>query len=641
MKMNCIYLAETKVFQDENAIPCSSDSTGGLEEDNCLYFVIPELKLELFEKVSRNLPLILDVGRSKNSSICNQKSCPCSNELIFPNYINFISPNRKFAQHFIGSEELSSDSIHIFCRTESLLNIPVNVRYMFKSLKMRRRTRSINDLGDFIVECSPATRSVNVIVSPSGRWIFDSIEAIVKARTFIKSSLFFKLGNSDDTVGHIRSRSTGTRRIEFSELTSAPSGHFDTSSQKPMMAVIPFRKQKTMSNFSKEMLLFCSATDFPCSYQSSSSAHHFTSTGLLRCVWKGGTPHFVFSLNDDPRELYLANPLKIKSSVDRAMDYMYLFHSKTDSRKDSRNPINGASNVVGKMKVSSTLVLNSNRSKFIETKFVLFGANGDHFKEMPSSSSPIMKSKGLSKKVAGIFRPSPSSKHTSTHKVGEASSQSEGLEEVFIGEVSNIDESFALNHLADDFPPNFELAAIVVEDYQHDSNKLAASGGWGLSFLNRASHADNCPEPSSASKNREEILMRNSRKSARRMNVLVPAGFHGGPITRTGGPSSLVERWRSGGHCDCGGWDVGCPLTVLDNCCIHSKTSPPEESREDLSSVDLFMEGAKHGEPTLKLVNSSEGLYIIYFQSTLSALQSFSAAVAIIHTQTPDLYPNL
>lgn len=52
-------------------------------------------------------------------------------------------------------------------------------------------------------------------------------------------------------------------------------------------------------------------------------------------------------------------------------------------------------------------------------------------------------------------------------------------------------------------------------------------------------------------------------------------------------------------------------------------------------------QGAKHGEATLKLVNSSEGLYMIYFQSTLSALQSFSIAVAIIHAQTPELYPKL
>ena len=48
------------------------------------------------------------------------------------------------------------------------------------------------------------------------------------------------------------------------------------------------------------------------------------------------------------------------------------------------------------------------------------------------------------------------------------------------------------------------------------------------------------------------------------MDVVVPAGVHGGPRTKNGGPSSLVERWRSGGSCDCGGWDIGCPLTILN-----------------------------------------------------------------------------
>ncbi|XP_073102247.1 uncharacterized protein [Elaeis guineensis] len=406
------------------------------------------------------------------------------------------------------------------------------------------------------------------------------------------------------------------------------------------MAVIPPMKQKYEYDFSDEMLLSCSTTNSLCSYWSSSSAHYSISTGLLRCIWKSGMPHFVFSVNDDLKELYLASPLKIKASVDKAMDYMYLFHSKTYSKKDPRNPVNSALNFVGKMKVSSSLVLNSNRSKFVETEFVLFGASEDHSKEMQRSSSSLVKSKGLSKKVAGIVRSSHSSKCTST-QVGEASPQSEDLEELFIDELSNIDESFALNHLADDFPPSTELAAVVVEDYQHDSNKLAAGGGWGLKFLKRAGHVDNCPEPSSALENSDESLVRTSRKHPRSMNVLVPAGFHGGPLIRTGGPSSLIERWRSGGHCDCGGWDIGCPLTVLNNNCIHSKNLLPEESQEDCNSVDLFMEGAKHGEPTLKLVNSSENLYVIYFQSTLSALQSFSIAVAIIHTQTPDLYPKL
>lgn len=43
--------------------------------------------------------------------------------------------------------------------------------------------------------------------------------------------------------------------------------------------------------------------------------------------------------------------------------------------------------------------------------------------------------------------------------------------------------------------------------------------------------------------------------------VILPGAIHGLP--HKGAPSSLIERWRSGGSCDCGGWDVGCKLRVL------------------------------------------------------------------------------
>lgn len=47
------------------------------------------------------------------------------------------------------------------------------------------------------------------------------------------------------------------------------------------------------------------------------------------------------------------------------------------------------------------------------------------------------------------------------------------------------------------------------------------------------------------------------------------------------------------------------------------------------------------GEPVLKLVDIHEGLYFIHFQSSLSALQTLSIAVAIIHTRTPALQPKV
>lgn len=43
--------------------------------------------------------------------------------------------------------------------------------------------------------------------------------------------------------------------------------------------------------------------------------------------------------------------------------------------------------------------------------------------------------------------------------------------------------------------------------------------------------------------------------------VILPGGVHSLPSK--GAPSPLIKRWKSGGLCDCGGWDVGCKLRVL------------------------------------------------------------------------------
>ncbi|GKB16182.1 hypothetical protein Tco_0850105 [Tanacetum coccineum] len=92
---------------------------------------------------------------------------------------------------------------------------------------------------------------------------------------------------------------------------------------------------------------------------------------------------------------------------------------------------------------------------------------------------------------------------------------------------------------------NVELAAIIMKDCIRESREDVAVGGWGLKFLRKDGYCESCKESTG-------------------INVIVPAGFHDGPrIGNNNGPSSLVERWTSGGSCDCGGWDLGCPLIVL------------------------------------------------------------------------------
>ncbi|GAA0184681.1 hypothetical protein LIER_31969 [Lithospermum erythrorhizon] len=77
------------------------------------------------------------------------------------------------------------------------------------------------------------------------------------------------------------------------------------------------------------------------------------------------------------------------------------------------------------------------------------------------------------------------------------------------------------------------------------------------------------------------------------MDILVPAGIHGGARTQNG---SLTERFRSGGRCNCGGWDVGCPLTVLSRESNGANISRQGDSPDECKTFDLFVERS----PSLK-----------------------------------------
>ncbi|KAK4789830.1 hypothetical protein SAY86_017134 [Trapa natans] len=93
------------------------------------------------------------------------------------------------------------------------------------------------------------------------------------------------------------------------------------------------------------------------------------------------------------------------------------------------------------------------------------------------------------------------------------------------------------NQLTSEFLPNNELAAIV-------------------------SHIPLTVYPCSVINQHQGALSKDLDQDASvNMTVILPGGVHSLPSN--GGPSSLIQRWRSGGSCDCGGWDLGCQLKVL------------------------------------------------------------------------------
>ncbi|XP_076900919.1 uncharacterized protein LOC143555208 [Bidens hawaiensis] len=118
------------------------------------------------------------------------------------------------------------------------------------------------------------------------------------------------------------------------------------------------------------------------------------------------------------------------------------------------------------------------------------------------------------------------------------------------------------------------------------------------------------------------------------MTVILPGGHHSVP--RKGEPSPLIERWRSGGRCDCGGWDVGCRLRTLGN---NVKTGGRLNSPE---SFELFLQGDVINEgPFFSLSLINEGIFSVDYNVSLSLLHAFSICISVIECRKSSHYTEL
>ncbi|KAE9611010.1 hypothetical protein Lal_00015834 [Lupinus albus] len=112
--------------------------------------------------------------------------------------------------------------------------------------------------------------------------------------------------------------------------------------------------------------------------------------------------------------------------------------------------------------------------------------------------------------------------------------------------------------------------------------------------------------------------------------VILPGALHGSP--NKGEPSSLIYRWKNGGSCDCGGWDIGCKLLVLSN----QKHSPniPKSSKPYHDCFQLFVqEGDEQNTPIFTLSPLKDGFFSIEFNSTVTHLQAFFISVVVLSCQ--------
>lgn len=584
-------------------------------------------------RVNSPRAIILNFKQSQIHKSCNENSLLRNTRGLdgrIPKHV--ISVDEKYLRRCL-------ELIHMNASKAARCNASMNL----SSLKMgilsgclnptKIRRRDTYDSASFIFKCPVESGTGGVVVSPAGKWIVGTIMGSKSMMNILKNPLFHQLGVVDGNANFSTSNLNDLKGSICYDIMDSPSGLRISSPQKPKMEPLLMASHKNGSDTVHKRLVSMSSPDSTRSVQSSSVSA--TVSGMLQCTWKGGLPHFVFSV-DDQREVYIANLWKAEPADDKAVDYTYSFHSRKGGQKD-RGICDSDSHLVGKMKVSASFTLCPENSKIMETQFILYGGDENCDIETHTSSLNLRKNKGLSKKVVEVFRTGHLSKQKTFSKFGGSGAVLENCSlESSVDKGNNLDALGGANKLENHLLPNFELAAIVVKDHLRDNHQKEI-GGWGLKFLKKSGSRQMIDSPEASV--RCESCARNTGDCCTSMDILIPAGLHGGLRTKNGGPSSLTERWRSGGHCDCGGWDIGCPLTILKTRSSKDEILPQVETQEECKSFDLFQQGSGHAAPTLRMVNVHDGLYFIHSQPPLSALQSLSIAVAIIHTRSPTLRP--
>ncbi|KAL7600877.1 hypothetical protein Lser_V15G26548 [Lactuca serriola] len=106
--------------------------------------------------------------------------------------------------------------------------------------------------------------------------------------------------------------------------------------------------------------------------------------------------------------------------------------------------------------------------------------------------------------------------------------------------------------------------------------------------------------------------------------VVLPGGNHG--VSSKGRPTPLIERWITGGACDCGGWDLGCRLRTLTN-----QVESRRRSNAKSGQFELFFQGDNLNERSFfSLCPLKEGIYSVEYNSSLSVLQAFSICISVV-----------
>ncbi|KAG6479375.1 hypothetical protein ZIOFF_062838 [Zingiber officinale] len=338
--------------------------------------------------------------------------------------------------------------------------------------------------------------------------------------------------------------------------------------------------------------------------------------GILRLDTENGFPSLEFSIQD-PEEVLFAKTWK----TDSAFNWVYTFHSSkkklnTSRRTKDNNEI--LPPLIGQMHVSFYLCseVRENGSLFNSTvtEFVLYdiARARRNFSVEERSKCCTDSTQAVSSNVVEDRIPTATPERNKSVEYPDSSRL--GLDSCD----SKVSTSFPCS--SKDLHPQHEIAAVVIQVPFNKKESPKDEKGFGRQGDQKAAKC--CP-------------IDQKKKTENHMNpatieVVMPSGNHGLPNTDEAGPSSLLERWRFGGGCDCGGWDMSCPIIVFDN--QRGDDWISSSTLEFQEPMLLFLKGSKENLPALIITADEKGQYSVYFHAQFSVLQAFSICTAILHS---------
>ncbi|RZC73598.1 hypothetical protein C5167_049079 [Papaver somniferum] len=369
--------------------------------------------------------------------------------------------------------------------------------------------------------------------------------------------------------------------------------------------------------------------------------------GQLKLEHKHGIPFFEFSLKDPEEDVLAAKPRR----ADSTSNWVYTFHSVNNcKRKSSNRSPWGAKerqkddSVVGQMQASSYLCSdlreNGDLDNSMMSEFVLYDIA--HARKISRCCS----STDSSKPPAEVAKGSGTTCKTRSMVVDNHPDMSEEVlaphedplnhrHEIrhSSGSVSDSGNPLTYPWALGDLLPNLEIAGIVIQVPFEKRESL--KGGKQDDIACVGYSRNSLVFPGVNNRSNESLAPSTRRRSLANVTVVTPSGTHGLPSSEKGGagPSPLLDRWRSSGGCDCGGWDMACPLLVLDSARVQNIAGGSGlRLMDDKWPLELFVQKSKEKIPALTIKAINDGQYAVDFHAQLSKLQAFSICVAILHS---------